>query len=176
MMMGFYPPGNTGFVINEYQKEQAVPPLDDFDWERWTNEMDDNWGVYALPGGTNIFPIEMMDLDNDYKLNVNVFNCPRLEVARMMYKKEIDTIVDTIKSRAPLIVGWIDEEADEGYQWEDFCENIMWIWNEYQEVAEELGSNLAENLEHFNIVCGAMKRQQMATWVELEASDMMRGA
>ena len=52
----------------------------------------------------------------------------------------------------------------------------MWIWNEYQEVAESLGSNLAENLEHFNIVCGAMKRQQMATWVELEASDMMRGA
>ena len=138
--------------------------------------METNWGVYALPNGVNLFPIYMTDLDTDYKLNVNVFNCPRKEIARMAYKKEIDTIVDTIKSRAPLIVPWIEEEAEEGYQWEDFCENIMWMWNEYLPVAEELGSDLAENLEHFNTVCGAMRRQQMATWVDLEESSFMMGA
>ena len=88
-------------------------------------------GVYALPNGINIFPVEMYDLDTDLMLNVNEFNCPRKEAARMIYKKEIDTIVDTIKSRAPAIIPWIDEERDEGYQWEDFCENIMWIWNEH---------------------------------------------
>ena len=143
---------------------------------RWTDEMEQLYGVYALPNGVNIFPIEMTDLDMDFKLNVNVFNCPRKEVSRMAYKKQIDTIVDTIKSRAPLIVPWIDEERDEGYMWEDFCENIMWIYNEYEAVADDFGGNLAENLDSFNKVCGAMRRQQLATWVELEESNYMMGA
>ena len=60
----------------------------------------------------------------------------------MIYWDQIEKIVDTIKTRAPLIVPWIDEEEDEGYRWEDFCENIMWMWNEYEEVHESFGSDL----------------------------------
>ena len=34
----------------------------------------------------------------------------------------------------------------------------MWIWNEFEDTADDFGGDLAENLEHFNTVCGAMKR------------------
>jgi len=49
-------------------------------------------------------------------------------------------------------------EGDEFYDWKDFCDNIMWIYRENLELAEELGSDLKEDLFQFQKVCKALKR------------------
>lgn len=53
MMLGLYPPGANNYQITEEQKYNAIPPIENFDFKPWIDEM----GTEALPHNTTIFPI-----------------------------------------------------------------------------------------------------------------------
>jgi len=53
MLLGMYPPGKNNYVLEKDQVANAVPPIENFDFQPWINEM----GLEALPHQTTIFPI-----------------------------------------------------------------------------------------------------------------------
>ena len=71
MMLGLYPPGQNNYQITEEQKYNAIPPIDNFDFKPWIDEM----GLEALPHNTTIFPIQMNGWSYDYMLALDNENC-----------------------------------------------------------------------------------------------------
>jgi hypothetical protein len=51
-MMGLYP-ASTLNELNEWQQNNAVPPIEGYDFTKWQEEL----GSSALPYGLNTFPI-----------------------------------------------------------------------------------------------------------------------
>jgi hypothetical protein len=45
MLLGIYPPGANNYVLTDEQKANAIPPIENFDFTPWINEM----GNEALP-------------------------------------------------------------------------------------------------------------------------------
>ena len=45
MLLGLYPPGQNNYTLKEEQKDNAVPPIEGFDFKPWIDEM----GLEALP-------------------------------------------------------------------------------------------------------------------------------
>jgi len=72
MLLGMYPPGKNSYVIKDDQKANAVPPIENFSFKDWIDEM----GNEALPNQATIFPIQMNGHDYDYALNMDQWNCP----------------------------------------------------------------------------------------------------
>lgn len=74
-MLGLYPPGKNNYVIEESQKYNAVPPIENFDFKPWIDEMEKEYGNAALPHQTTIFPIQMNGWSYDYMLALDDDNC-----------------------------------------------------------------------------------------------------
>jgi hypothetical protein len=45
MLLGMYPPGKNNYVLEKDQVANAVPPIENFDFQPWIDEM----GLEALP-------------------------------------------------------------------------------------------------------------------------------
>lgn len=71
-MMGLFPASNVN-DLNEWQQQNAVPPLDGVDFTEWQKEL----GANALPYGLNIFPIQQVGREADFSLSLDSRNCPR---------------------------------------------------------------------------------------------------
>ena len=70
-MHGMFPPGKNDYLLKESQKANAIPPVYNFDFKEWIDEM----GSESLPYQATIFPIQMEGEDDDYMLNINDNNC-----------------------------------------------------------------------------------------------------
>ena len=57
MLLGMYPPGKNNYVLEDNQVANAVPPIENFDFGPWIEEMKRDYGNAALPHQTTIFPI-----------------------------------------------------------------------------------------------------------------------
>ena len=102
----------------------AIPPIEDFNFTKWADEL----GIDSTFGGATVFPVKMIEKDNDYLLSLDDINCPRKASSRLLYKNDTDLVVSRIRNRRPDINKFIDEIADG--DWDSFCENIMWVYRE----------------------------------------------
>ena len=95
----------------------------------------------------------MVEKDKDFELSLDDINCASRAKTRGLYKKDIDKITERIRKRRPAIEEYIMQEANG--DWEDFCDNIMWIFRENHLLRPDIAHI---DLDEFNTVCLAMKR------------------
>lgn len=119
-MLGFYPPGQNNYQITEEQKYNAVPPIDNFDFKPWIDEM----GTEALPHNATIFPIQMNGWNYDYMLALDNDNCASRNIARASKAADFKTNAATIAG--PKLTAMFESKG--GY--EVVCNYINWAYTE----------------------------------------------
>ena len=149
MVHGMFRPGYNLQEIDSKFLYNAIPPIEDFNFSKWTNDL----GIFASYGGATVFPVQMVEKDKDFELSLDDINCASRAKTRGLYKKDIDKITERIRKRRPAIEEYIMQEANG--DWEDFCDNIMWIFRENHLLRPDIAHI---DLDEFNTVCLAMKR------------------
>ena len=65
-MAGLFPPESCQYLLNEWQQEHAIPPID-------VSPLD---GENALPDCYSVIPIQAEGEATDYELHINHADCP----------------------------------------------------------------------------------------------------
>ena len=121
-MMGMFPADTTTNQLSEWQQQNAVPPIADFDFTPWITEM----GTNALPYGFNVFPIEQLGIKVDRMLSINEDNCER-------FKKEFSDEFELMENQnTEMFVRNYPQLADTvleaGGTLGNFCEYLDWAY------------------------------------------------
>jgi len=144
-----FPPGHNLQEIEYRFKDNAIPPIEDFNFSKWSDEL----GIYSTYGGATVFPVKMIEKDNDFLLSLDDINCPNRADARALYVEDINKVVRRLKERRPNIEFYIDAYA--GGNWETFCDNVLWVYREGLPLDPEFEY---VDIEEFATVCSASKR------------------
>ena len=90
---------DSNYILDPKFMNNAIPPIEDFNFSKWSNELGRNSSFF----GSTVFPVKMIEKDNDFLLSVDDINCPSRADARAMYIEDINNIVTRIKERRPEI-------------------------------------------------------------------------
>jgi len=97
MLHGMFPPGHNIQEIDPKFMNNAIPPIEDFNFSKWSNELGRNSSFM----GSTVFPVKMIEKDNDFLLSLDDINCPNRASARALYVEDIDEVVHRLKLRRP---------------------------------------------------------------------------
>jgi hypothetical protein len=153
MLLGMYPPGKNNYVLEEDQKANAVPPIENFDFTPWINEM----GNEALPHQTTIFPIQMNGWSYDYLLSLDNVNCAMRGKPVASIQSELDTYANQQISNKGQ--AYTDFFAQHG--WEKTCSYVNWAYIESVDLKD--ATETATPLDSLYTLCQAIGKNAATT-------------
>jgi hypothetical protein len=124
MLLGMYPPGKNNYVLEKDQVANAIPPIENFDFQPWIDEM----GLEALPHQTTIFPIQMNGWSYDYLLALDDVNCKQRGEAVASIEGDISSYAQQqIANKGSAYTNFF---AQHGSNWEKTCSYVSWAYIE----------------------------------------------
>lgn len=167
MMLGLFPPGENNYVLEESQKYNAVPPIENFDFKPWIDEM----GLEALPHQTTIFPIQMNGWSYDYMLALDDINCKKRGDARKTLASKLKANADEIAQTAQPS-SKLPEFFSKNGGAEKVCDYVNWAYTESIDMKDSFATDTGSNLDDVWNVCRDIGKNFTLEYNTLESSSL----